>query len=163
MPSGRTTGSRGACGVRAALVGAVCSRSLAVPDEETCRAADATNRHDGVMSLRTRRVYDEPAAGDGYRVLVDSLWPRGLTKERARVDLWLKEVAPSPDLRKAFHHEGLPFDEFARRYREELATDPALEDLRRVVAEHDVVTLVYGAADPEQNQATVLRDVLTKA
>jgi uncharacterized protein YeaO (DUF488 family) len=78
------------------------------------------------------------------------------------VDLWLKEVAPSTDLRRAFHHEGLPFDEFARRYRAELATNPALDDLRRVVSEHDVVTLVYGATDPDHNQATVLRDLLTE-
>lgn len=112
------------------------------------------------MALRTRRVYDEPTTDDGYRVLVDRLWPRGLSKERARVDLWLKEVGPSTELRKAFHHEGLPFDEFARRYRDELASNPALDELRGVVSEHDVVTLVYGAADPDHNQAVVLRDVL---
>jgi len=112
------------------------------------------------MPSRTRRVYDEPAAADGYRVLVDRLWPRGLTKDRARVDLWLKDVAPSAGLRRAFHHEGLPFEEFARRYRDELATNPALDDLRTVLSEHDVVTLVYGAADPDQNQAAVLRDLL---
>ena len=112
------------------------------------------------MALRTRRVYDEPAADDGYRVLVDRLWPRGLSKERARVDLWLKEVGPSTELRTAFHHEGLPFDEFARRYRDELTGNPALDELRRVVSERDVVTLVHGAADPDHNQAVVLRDVL---
>lgn len=115
------------------------------------------------MTLRTRRVYDEPSADDGYRVLVDRLWPRGVSKERARVDLWLKEVAPSADLRRAFHHDGLPFDEFARRYRGELATNPALDELRRVVAEQGAVTLVYGASDPEQNQATILRDLLAHA
>ena len=77
----------------------------------------------------------------------------------ADVDLWLKEVAPSTELRRAFHHEDLPFDEFARRYRAELADNPALEDLRRVVAEHDVVTLLYAAADPVHNQATILPDL----
>jgi DNA-3-methyladenine glycosylase len=115
----------------------------------------------GAMAVRTRRVYDEPADDDGFRVLVDRLWPRGLTKDRARVDLWLKDVAPSAELRRAFHHDDLAFDDFARRYRAELADNPAVEDLRRVTAEHDVVTLVYGAADREQNQATILRDLLS--
>ena len=111
------------------------------------------------MTVRTRRVYDEPA-DDGFRVLVDRLWPRGLTKDRARVDLWLKDVAPTTELRRAFHHDGLAFDEFARRYRAELADNPAMGTLRELVAEHDTVTLVYGAHDPDHNQATILRDLL---
>lgn len=110
--------------------------------------------------MRVRRVYDEPSDDDGLRVLVDRLWPRGLTKERAAVDVWLKDVAPSTELRRWFHHEAPLFDEFARRYRAELAQNPALDRLREVVAAHDVVTLLYGAADPEHNQATVLRAVL---
>jgi len=113
------------------------------------------------MAVRTRRVYDEPADDDGFRVLVDRLWPRGLTKDRARVDLWLKDVAPSTGLRREFHHEDLPFDEFTRRYRDELAANAAVDALRAVVAEHGTVTLVYGAGDPVQNQATILRDLLT--
>jgi DNA-3-methyladenine glycosylase len=121
----------------------------------------AGERHDGAMTVRTRRVYDEPGDGDGYRVLVDRLWPRGLTKERAHVDLWLKENAPSTELRKAFHYEDLPFDEFARRYRAELAENAsAVEELRRVVAEHDVVTLLYGASDATKNHTGVLTDLL---
>lgn len=110
--------------------------------------------------MRTRRVYDEPATDDGCRVLVDRLWPRGLSKDRARVDVWLNDVAPSTDLRRAFHHDGLPFDEFARRYRAELDANPAPDDLRGIVSEHDEVTLLHGAADPEHNQAVVLREVL---
>jgi len=113
------------------------------------------------MDVRTRRVYDEPADDDGFRVLVDRLWPRGLTKDRARVDLWLKDVAPSSDLRRAFHHDGLPFDEFADRYRDELAENAAVAALRELAAQHGTVTLLYGASDPVQNQATVLRDLLT--
>jgi DNA-3-methyladenine glycosylase len=113
------------------------------------------------VTVRTRRVYDEPTDDDGYRVLVDRLWPRGLTKERARVDLWLKEVAPSTGLRKAFHHEDLPFDEFARRYRAELADNQAaVEELREIVAGHDVVTLLYGASDPWTNHTVVLTALL---
>ncbi|NKY40128.1 DUF488 family protein [Cellulomonas septica] len=112
------------------------------------------------MSVRVRRVYDEPSDDDGLRVLVDRLWPRGLTKERAAVDVWLKDVAPSTELRRWFHHEEPLFDEFARRYRAELATNPALDRLREVVATHEVVTLLYGAKDPDHNQATVLRELL---
>lgn len=112
------------------------------------------------MTVQLRRVYDEPSDDDGFRVLVDRLWPRGLTRERARVDLWLKEVAPSTELRRWFHHDEQSFDEFARRYRAELAANPAVARLREVVAEHAVVTLVYGATDPVHNQAAVLSDLL---
>ncbi|MDC7123314.1 DUF488 domain-containing protein [Cellulomonas fimi] len=112
------------------------------------------------MSVRVRRVYDEPSDDDGLRVLVDRLWPRGLTKERAAVDVWLKDVAPSTELRRWFHHEEPLFDEFARRYRAEVTDGPALDRLRGLVATHDVVTLLYGAKDPDHNQATVLRDLL---
>jgi uncharacterized protein YeaO (DUF488 family) len=106
-------------------------------------------------------VYDDAADGDGHRVLVDRLWPRGLSKERARVDLWLKDVAPSDGLRRWFHHESPRFAEFARRYRAELDGNPAVDELRDVVGGHDVVTLLYGARDPTENQAVVLRDYLT--
>lgn len=113
------------------------------------------------MTVLIKRVYEPAAAEDGFRVLVDRLWPRGVTKERAHVDLWLKEVAPSTDLRHWFHHEERLFEEFAARYRAELeADDDAVAELRAVVGEHPVVTLVYGAKDEEHNQAVVLRDYL---
>ena len=112
------------------------------------------------MTVHLRRVYDEPSDADGFRVLVDRLWPRGVTKERARVDLWLKEVAPTTELRQWFHHDEQSFDEFARRYRAELADNPAVARLREIVDEHAVVTLVYGAKDQVHNQAAVLRDLL---
>lgn len=114
----------------------------------------------GSMEIRTRRVYDEAADDDGFRVLVDRLWPRGVSKERARADLWLKDVAPSDDLRRWFHHESPRFAEFARRYRAELDDNAAVEELRDVVRQHDVVTLLYGARDATENQAVVLRDYL---
>lgn len=115
----------------------------------------------GAMEIRTKRVYDEAADGDGFRVLVDRLWPRGVSKERARADLWLKDVAPSDELRRWFHHESPRFAEFARRYRAELEGNPAVGELRDVVRQHDVVTLLYGARDATENQAVVLRDYLT--
>ncbi|MDN4615760.1 DUF488 family protein [Leifsonia sp. F6_8S_P_1B] len=110
--------------------------------------------------VRIRRVYDEPEAADGYRVLVDRLWPRGLSKERAQLDLWLKEVAPSTELRRWFHGEHPPFEAFAERYRAELAGNPALEELRAVVHAHPAVTLLVAVHDPDQNHARVLLPLL---
>ncbi|MFE6235826.1 DUF488 domain-containing protein [Cellulosimicrobium sp. NPDC057862] len=113
------------------------------------------------MTVRIKRVYEPAEEDDGFRVLVDRLWPRGETKEKARVDLWLKEVAPSTELRRWFHHEERLFDEFAERYRAELdANGEAVGELRDVVGQHRVVTLVYGAKDEQHNQAVVLRDYL---
>lgn len=110
--------------------------------------------------VKIKRVYDPPAASDGYRVLVDRLWPRGLTKEAAAVDLWLRDVAPSTELRKWFHHEAQKWSEFRERYEKELRANPdAVARLRDVVRTH-AVTLVYGAKDEEHNQAAVLRDFL---
>ena len=110
--------------------------------------------------IRARRVYAEPAPDDGYRVLVDRLWPRGLSKDRAHVDLWLKDVGPSDDLRRAFHGGAIDFAAFRDRYNTELDANPALDRLREVVDGHDVVTLLFGARDEEQNQAVLLRDRL---
>jgi DNA-3-methyladenine glycosylase len=115
------------------------------------------------MPVKLKRVYDPAAADDGFRVLVDRVWPRGLTKEKARVDLWLKEVAPTTALRKWFSHDPAKWAEFERRYRKELAADPAaaaLTELRAIVKKHRVVTLVYGAKDTEHNQAVVVHDRL---
>lgn len=109
------------------------------------------------MALRVKRVYDEPAPGDGYRVLVDRLWPRGLAKDRARVDLWLKDIAPSTELRRWFHAGEGDFDAFARRYTAELGTNPAVDELRTVVAREPVVTLLYGVKAPaDRNHAALL-------
>lgn len=111
--------------------------------------------------IRVKRIYDEPAAEDGFRVLVDRLWPRGVSKERAHIDLWLKEVAPSAELRRWFHHEAPLFDEFTARYRAELDGNPAaVDELRDLVRAHPVVTLLVGARDPELNQGVVLERYL---
>lgn len=107
-----------------------------------------------------KRVYEPASPDDGWRVLVDRLWPRELTKERAAVDLWAKEVAPSTELRKAYHHDGLDWAEFAEAYRAEVAGNPAIADLRAAIAGHDVVTLLYGVHDPDHNHALLLREAL---
>lgn len=108
------------------------------------------------MAMRLKRVYEDPQPADGFRILIDRLWPRGLTKERAAVDLWCKEVAPSNDLRAWFGHRHDRFSEFADRYRTELNANPAVDQLRAVIANHSTVTLVYGAKDEEENDAVVL-------
>ncbi len=115
--------------------------------------------------VRIKRAYAEPAPGDGYRVLVDRLWPRGVKKEALRLDLWAKELAPSPALRKWFGHDPARFRDFARRYHVELRHDPArslLADVSRRAA-RGTVTLVYGARDEEHNGAVVLRDAIEDA
>jgi uncharacterized protein YeaO (DUF488 family) len=115
------------------------------------------------MELRLKRVYDDPEPGDGWRVLVDRLWPRGLTKERAAIDLWAKDVAPSTELRKAWHAaDPGALDDCADAYRAELAgpSSGALETLRGELSRHPVVTLVFAVHDPDRSHAVVLRDVL---
>lgn len=112
------------------------------------------------MSLRVRRVYDPPAASDGCRVLVDRLWPRGLTREAAQVDHWLRELAPSSELRKWFGHDPERWDEFRQRYAAALQTPAAtaaVDELRALIGAHPVVTLVYGARDTTHNNAEALR------
>lgn len=108
--------------------------------------------------IRVRRVYDDPSPDDGCRVLVDRLWPRGRTKQDAALDAWLKEVAPSTDLRRRFHGDQIDFDTFASDYREELDANPAVEELRDLIEGHDVVTLLVGVRDEDRNHALVLRD-----
>ncbi|MEA5455276.1 DUF488 domain-containing protein [Sinomonas sp. JGH33] len=111
-------------------------------------------------TVSVRRVY-EPSPAGTYRILVDRVWPRGVSKEKAGADLWLKEVGPSAELRKWFGHDPERFDEFASRYRAELDGSGALAELKAAVSEHEKVDLVYSARDEEHNQAVVLRDVLT--
>jgi len=110
-----------------------------------------------------KRVYDEPAASDGMRVLVDRLWPRGLSKERAHVDLWLKEIAPSNELRAWFGHDPAKFDEFRHRYEAELASNTAQSALTRLrqLALQQQVTLVFAAHDTAHSNAAVLRELLS--
>jgi uncharacterized protein YeaO (DUF488 family) len=111
-------------------------------------------------SFVIKRIYDEPADDDGCRVLVDRLWPRGVSRERAALDLWLKEVAPSPPLRKEFAHMNERFEAFSRKYQQELDSNPAVDTLLELAASHRRVTLLYGARDPEVNHARVLLEFM---
>jgi uncharacterized protein YeaO (DUF488 family) len=114
------------------------------------------------VDVRLKRAYEQPAASDGYRVLIDRLWPRGITRERAQLDEWARELAPSAELRRWFAHEPARFEEFRRRYGEELAAQgPKLRELRRRAREGRL-TLVYAARDAEHNDAVVLADVLRR-
>ena len=110
------------------------------------------------MTFYIKRVYEKPAKSDGMRILVDRLWPRGVKKTEARLDCWMKEIAPSQELRKWFGHEPERFVEFKRRYRKELSKE-ALAELRKL-GKGRTVTLLYGARDPEMNQAAVLLSLL---
>ena len=111
--------------------------------------------------IQTKRVYERPTKEDGFRILVDRLWPRGLTKERASVDLWMKEIAPSDELRKWFHHEDRNWNEFVKRYKTELATKKEmLSALKKQESEHGKVTLLFGSKDEKQNQAVVVANIL---
>ena len=112
-----------------------------------------------MAQLSVKRVYDPPSPEDGTRILVDRLWPRGLSKEKAGFDLWMKDVAPSSALRKWFDHRPERWEEFQHRYREELAGNPAVEALRARAAAGPV-TLLYGSRNREFNHAAVLADVL---
>lgn len=111
--------------------------------------------------IQTKRVYEKPAKTDGFRVLVDRLWPRGLTKEKAKVDLWMKEIAPSDELRKWFHHEEGSWGEFEKKYKAELAKKKEqLKELEKLGKEKGTVTLLFGSKDEKQNQAVVLAEML---
>lgn len=107
--------------------------------------------------IQIKRVYDEPAAADGDRVLVDRLWPRGVSKARAAIDLWLKEVAPSPELRTWFGHMPERFAEFQEKYTQELMLNPSVATLQALANKNEQVTLLYGAKDPVHNHAVVLQ------
>jgi uncharacterized protein YeaO (DUF488 family) len=112
------------------------------------------------MDIRLKRIYEPAAAADGFRVLVDRVWPRGVTREEAALDLWMKEIGPSTALRKWFGHEPERWEAFRARYRSELREHEAeLDELRRY-AEKGRLTLLFGARDEQHNQAVVLREVL---
>jgi uncharacterized protein YeaO (DUF488 family) len=107
--------------------------------------------------IRLKRVYQEPEREDGLRVLVERLWPRGLKKEQVAVDLWLKEVAPSPQLRTWFGHDPAKWEEFCRRYRSELENQPAPVNILKEKSREGTVTLVYATRDERHNAALALK------
>jgi uncharacterized protein YeaO (DUF488 family) len=116
-----------------------------------------------MTEVRTKRVYEPPDPADGYRVLVDRLWPRGESRERAALDEWCKDVAPSPDLRRWWNHDAGRMPEFAVRYEAELDAAPdAVAHLLGIARAHDTVSLLFGAHDPVVNHAVVLREYLSR-
>lgn len=114
------------------------------------------------MNVMLKRAYESPAKTDGERILVDRLWPRGLAKVNARIDLWLKDVAPSTELRQWFRHEPDKWPEFKKRYRAELKNNPALSELQARSRQRDI-TLVYAAKDQLHNEAVVLKQILERS
>jgi uncharacterized protein YeaO (DUF488 family) len=111
-------------------------------------------------NIKLKRAYDAPSPGDGTRILVDRLWPRGISKQKAALDQWMKEIAPSTELRKWLHHDPKRWTEFRRRYTEELRQHPDLVAELRSLAHEGTVTLVYAAHDETRNHAIVLRNAL---
>jgi uncharacterized protein YeaO (DUF488 family) len=109
--------------------------------------------------MKIKRVYEAAQIEDGKRILVDRLWPRGLTKEKARVDIWLKDIAPSTDLRKWFGHEPAKWNEFRKRYIEELKNNEKQTSILKEQLKTGMVTLVYAAKDKEHNEAIVLKEL----
>jgi uncharacterized protein YeaO (DUF488 family) len=112
--------------------------------------------------MKVKRVYDQPQKSDGLRILVDRLWPRGLTKEKARIDLWLKEIAPTDALRRWSHHDPKRWPEFRKRYFAELGKNP--EQVKNILSQSKgkTVTLLFGAKDTQHNNAVALSEYLEK-
>lgn len=112
--------------------------------------------------LKTKRVYEDPADEDGYRVLTERLWPRGVSKERANLDQWMKGIAPSHELRKWFKHDPQKWDEFKDRYRRELFGSEQVEELLNIIEKNDTVTLIYASKDEKHNSTILLKDFMNE-
>ncbi|KTD08974.1 uroporphyrin-III C- methyltransferase [Legionella gratiana] len=113
-----------------------------------------------MFAIKMKRIYEKPEPEDGYRILVDRLWPRGIKKENAAIDLWLKEIAPSNSLRKWFHHDLEKWPEFQERYAQELAHEKKLITTITENAKHHTVTLLYAAKDKTHNNAAALLKII---
>ena len=127
------------------------------------RSSPATKAESRNMTIKIKRVYEEPDKDDGVRILVDRLWPRGLTKEKAAVDLWLKEIAPTTELRKWFGHDPDKWKSFRGRYETEIRHNYDLVKVLKDKAKGRTVTLVYGARDQKHNEALVLKQFLERS
>ncbi|HTK37785.1 MAG TPA: DUF488 domain-containing protein [Pyrinomonadaceae bacterium] len=114
------------------------------------------------MSIKLKRAYEKPEKGDGFRILVERLWPRGVTKEKAEIDLWMKDIAPSSELRKWYGHDVEKWPEFKKRYKQELKDNKELVAELKSRVKKDNVTFVYAAKDEEHNSAVVLKDFVEK-
>ncbi len=127
------------------------------------KPAHASKKRPGRLLIATKRVYDPPSPEDGFRILIDRLWPRGLTKEKARVDLWLKEIAPSDDLRKWFGHEPEKWPGFKKRYFDELKRHPELVETIIEKGRTGPVTILFGAKETRYNNAVALKEFIETA
>ena len=112
------------------------------------------------MVIQSKRIYEPPEAADGFRVLVDRLWPRGVKKETAVIDLWAKDITPSPDLRQAFHSGRLAWPEFAALYRQELLENPALDTFMQTIQDKPTLTLLFAGKDVDHTHVKVIAEVL---
>lgn len=113
------------------------------------------------MSIKIKRVYEKPEKKDGYRILVDRLWPRGMTKEKAALDLWLKEIAPTTELRKWFNHDPEKWKEFIKKYLKELKENEEPVSILKDYLEKGPVTLIHAAKDEAHNEALVIKDFVS--
>jgi uncharacterized protein YeaO (DUF488 family) len=113
------------------------------------------------MNIQLKRIYEAGSKDDGYRILVDRLWPRGFTKEKAALDLWLKEIAPSNELRKWFGHDPDKWKEFQKKYRQELKQNKEAVDILNDYIQKGKVTLLYAAKDEEHNEAQVIKNFIS--
>lgn len=114
------------------------------------------------MNLQIKRIYEPSSPSDGYRVLVDRLWPRGVSKEAAKLDEWCKDIAPSNELRQWFGHQPERFEEFRKKYLAELTANPAVNELKKRLDDEKTVTLLYSAHDEQHNQAIVLQSFFSE-
>jgi uncharacterized protein YeaO (DUF488 family) len=115
------------------------------------------------MEIKIKRIYEKFSEDDGFRILVDRLWPRGIKKEEAKIDLWFKEIAPSEKLRKWFKHDVSKWEEFKKKYEEEIyRNEENLRKLMEIIKNKKVITLVFSARDKEHNNAVVLKEILLK-
>ena len=113
--------------------------------------------------ITIKRIYEKPLEADGYRILIDRLWPRGVSKEKAKIDLWLKEIAPSDELRKWFSHDPEKWTDFKDKYKIELADKlESIKKIKEIKKKEKIVTLLYAAKDEEHNNAIVLKEFLKK-
>ncbi|KAA0208399.1 MAG: DUF488 domain-containing protein [Ignavibacteriaceae bacterium] len=114
-------------------------------------------------TIKLKRIYDKPERSDGFRILVDKLWPRGISKDNAKLDLWLKEIAPSNELRKWFGHDPAKWTEFQSRYKSEIEKNELpLKQLLEIAGKRKIVTLLYAAKDDKHNNALVIKNLIEK-
>jgi uncharacterized protein YeaO (DUF488 family) len=126
------------------------------------REKQNSSLRDGKIMIKLKRIYEAPTADDGVRILVERLWPRGISKEKAQVDEWMKELAPSPELRKWFQHDPAKWQEFQNRYRKELDGNKEMVKEFKRRARGKTVTFVYAARDEEHNSAVLLKKYISK-